>query len=45
MIVYLIVQRDEKGKVFEIRVQQSKLTEHIDRTLASGIEVLAVIRL
>jgi hypothetical protein len=26
-------------------VQQSKLTEHIDRTLASGIEVLAVIRL
>ena len=46
MNIYLIVKRDENGKVFEIRVPQAELATHISATFANtGIEILAVIRL
>jgi hypothetical protein len=46
MNVYLIVKKDETGKVFEIRVPQSQLADHIKDTFnLTTIQILAVIRL
>lgn len=45
-MVYLIVKRDETGQVFEIRVSQAELAEHIAATFANTtIQIIAVIRL
>jgi hypothetical protein len=44
--VYLIVKRDETGRVFETRVPQDELAEHLDHTFKyTSYEVVAVIRL
>jgi hypothetical protein len=45
-MIYLVVKRDETGKVFETRVPVQALAEHISSTLKfTSIEILAVIRL
>ena len=46
MTVYIVVKRDETGKVFETRVPQSELAEHISATFRfTSIEIIAIIRL
>lgn len=44
--VYLVVKRDEQGMVFETRVLQHELAEHIKATFENTtIQILAIIKL
>jgi hypothetical protein len=46
MNVYLIVKKDETGKVFEIRVPQDQLADNIRDTFAlTTMQILSVTRL
>ncbi len=45
MKIYLVIKRDEHGKIFENRVFQWELVKHIAESESLGIELLAVIQL